>query len=111
MSASPFWSARSCRSRTVSLIEEWAAWEALMPPFVLARDEEVLIEGRSGKSLVTVATWNEAYSDDQFGAPGDGRLHLGLLPQPFCGNLRRATIYILLLNPGLGSTDYYGEYE
>lgn len=30
---------------------------------------------------------------------------------PFLGDLRHASVYILLLNPGLGATDYFGEYE
>jgi hypothetical protein len=30
---------------------------------------------------------------------------------PFFGDVRHASIYVLLLNPGLGPSDYYGEYE
>jgi hypothetical protein len=39
----------------------------------------------------------------------DCRMHLKLLPQPYAGDLLRAKIFILLLNPGLGYTDYWGE--
>ncbi len=39
---------------------------------------------------------------------GQGQ-HLTLLPQPYGGDLRKAEIFILLLNPGLGYTDYWGE--
>ena len=39
----------------------------------------------------------------------DWRMHLRLLPQPYGGDLRKAEIFILLLNPGLGYTDYWGE--
>jgi hypothetical protein len=39
----------------------------------------------------------------------DWRMHLKLLPQPYAGDLRKAEIFILLLNPGLGYTDYWGE--
>jgi hypothetical protein len=35
---------------------------------------------------------------------------MGLLPMPFSGDMRRSRVYILLLNPGVGPTDYYGEY-
>lgn len=42
--------------------------------------------------------------------PKDHLLHLGLLPQPWCGDLRSATAFILLLNPGLNPGDYFGEY-
>lgn len=39
----------------------------------------------------------------------DPRMHLNLLPQPYAGDLRKAEIFVLLLNPGLGYTDYWGE--
>jgi hypothetical protein len=48
-------------------------------------------------------------SSCRFGNFKDNRLHLSLLPQPYCGDLRTADIVILLLNPGFGFTDYYFE--
>jgi hypothetical protein len=60
---------------------------------------------------VTLGGWLEAYRSLDYCASHDRRLHLGLLPQPFFGDLRRASIYVLLLNPGLGPDDYYDEYE
>lgn len=66
---------------------------------------------RSRSASVTLRGWEEANKQDDFCRPGDRRLHLGLLPMPFVGDLRRATTYLLLLNPGLSPTDYYGEYE
>lgn len=63
------------------------------------------------ESVVTLRSWREAYRARDFCEPGDKRVHLGLIPQPFCGDVRRASVYILLLNPGLGPQDYYGEYE
>jgi len=59
--------------------------------------------------VITIRNWPDAYRAADFCAPKDHRLHLGLLPQPFLGDLRRASIYILLLNPGLSPRDYYGE--
>ena len=38
-------------------------------------------------------------------------MHLGLYPMPFVGNLECAKVVVLLLNPGLAPTDYFGEYE
>jgi hypothetical protein len=63
------------------------------------------------RARTTVYRWRDYYAAPDFCAPKDHRLHLGLLPQPFIGNLRRASIYVLLLNPGLGPHDYYSEYE
>jgi hypothetical protein len=37
------------------------------------------------------------------------QLHLGLLPQPYHGDLKNAEIIILLANPGLSALDYYAE--
>ncbi len=81
------------------------------PPFVLAADRERLGTARSQKAVLVRQGWRAAYSAADFCAPGDTRVHLGLLPQPFCGDLRRASVYLLLLNPGLGPDDYYGECE
>jgi len=44
----------------------------------------------------------------RFGKP-DKQLHLSLIPVPFAGNLQRASIFILLMNPGLVPSDYYAE--
>ena len=37
-------------------------------------------------------------------------LHLGLIPDPFMGDMLNASIYVLMLNPGLGPGDYF-EYK
>jgi len=95
----------------MNLLETWANWEPGSPPFALDADREVLHSRRSLKAVVTHCDWQEAHCAPDFCAPGDTRLHLGLLPQPFFGDVRRASIYILLLNPGLGPQDYYGEYR
>jgi hypothetical protein len=44
-----------------------------------------------------------------FGDENDSSLHLGLLPVPFQGNLSKADIFIIMLNPGLGLSDYQTE--
>jgi hypothetical protein len=95
----------------MDLLREWMGWKPEGPPFMLPADRAVLTAQKSLRSLVTISDWLSAHRGDDFGAPGDSRLHLGLLPQPFCGDLRRASIYVLLLNPGIGATDYYGEHE
>lgn len=93
----------------MDLLSEWAYWRCDSPPYVLDADREVLLSPRS-KQWVETATWPEVYRGDRFCALGDTNLHLGLLPQPFFGDLRQASIYILLLNPDVGPADYYGEY-
>jgi hypothetical protein len=94
-----------------SLLEVWATWEPKGPPFVLDDDRALLTSARSAAACVSHASWSAACTASDFCAPKDGRLHLGLLPMPFIGDVRRASIYVLLLNPGLGPHDYYAEYE
>lgn len=93
------------------LLEEWADWEPGSPPFVLEDDREVLATSRSLNSILTLGSWHDAHNAANFCAPDDRHLHLGLTPLPFVGNMMHASIYILLLNPGLHPSDYYGEYE
>jgi hypothetical protein len=95
----------------MELLDSWAAYRPDSAPFVLPADRDVLESERSRKAIVIRRSWKEAASAPDFCAQGDTRLHLGLLPMPFIGDLRTATIYILLLNPGLSPHDYYGESE
>ncbi len=38
-------------------------------------------------------------------------VHLGVLPQPFLGPIAQGTVFVLMLNPGLSSSDYYAEFN
>ena len=37
--------------------------------------------------------------------------HFGLIPQPFCGDIQNAEIYILTANPAIHSSDYSATYD
>jgi hypothetical protein len=95
----------------MNLLDAWANWRPGSAPFVLDGDRETLNSDHCAEAIVTHRSRRKASKAPDFCAPGDRRLHLGLLPQPFLGDVRRATVYILLLNPGLGPDDYYGEYN
>jgi hypothetical protein len=94
----------------MELLDSWAAWQPQEPPHILEADRKYLTSARSSGAVLIWDGWEAAHADRSFGAPGDNRVHLGLLPMPFSGDLRRATVYVLLLNPGVAPTDYYGEY-
>ncbi len=94
----------------MNLLDAWADWRPDSPPFVLDGDREVLNSLQSARAVVTHRSWKEAFQAPDFCAPGR-KLHLALLPQPFIGDVRKASIYILLLNPALSPSDYYGEYD
>lgn len=95
----------------MNLLKAWENWKPESPPYLLDSDLNVLKPHQNSKAIASYCCWKEAISDPVFFRPSDRRLHLGLLPQPFFGDVRNAAIYILLLNPGLSPTDYYGEYE
>jgi hypothetical protein len=43
--------------------------------------------------------------------PKDSDFHFSLLPAPYVGNLAKADVFILQLNPGFSPGDYFAEYE
>ena len=55
---------------------------------------------------VDFKNFDEYVNNEFYGDPHDKRLHIGLKPVPFIGNLKTASIYILTLNPGLNPSDY-----
>ncbi len=63
------------------------------------------------ESLNEFHSLGEYVSSPVFGIRDDTSLHVGLLPMPYVGNLQDATVYILMLNPGLAPGDYFAEYE
>ncbi len=94
-----------------NLLTAWSGWIPSQPPYMLEDDRIILESTRSSKAVKTFKSWQSAYKSEDFAAPGDTRLHLGILPHPFCGDVMNAEIYILLLNPGLGPYNYFAEYE
>lgn len=94
------------------LLQAWRDWEKTQPPYVLEADKEILASTRSMLATETSFTeWQDVYTREEFGKPGDHKLHLGLMPHPFCGDLRNARAYLLMLNPGYGPHDYFAELE
>jgi hypothetical protein len=90
------------------LISAWRALPLEHPPYALPEDLAVL--SRSRTPLVTLKSY-EAYLEKCLDAPNDSRFHLGLLPEPYFGDLTKATFFVLMLNPGLSPACYYGEYR
>jgi len=94
----------------VSLLREWRKWDPEKFPYVLDADADVLESPRWKSRVVKYPGWREATRDPDFWNSDDKRLHLGLFPVPFIGDMRKASIYVLMLNPGLGPGDYF-EYK
>ncbi len=93
----------------MDLLSEWSKaadqWDAAPPPYVLEDDKDCL----KSYPTVTYHSWDEAWQAPDFFCSDrseDKRLHLGLLPGPFVGDLLTARIYVLMTNPGLELGDY-----
>ena len=89
-----------------SLMEAWRPQQLTKSPFVLDADRETLA---SGVHTVQYSTLDDYTSSPEFANSNDTTLHLGLVPMPFVGDLQSADVFLVLLNPGLGPLDYYGE--
>ena len=86
------------------LIDGWRACRGRKSPYLFPGDNPQVMEfARVFKSF------DEYIESDIFGAKNDQSFHLGLLPIPYLGNLEMASVYILMLNPGLSPGDYHAE--
>ena len=94
----------------MSLLNEWRKWDSEDFPYVLDTDADVLESPRWKPWVAKYRSWREATGEPDFHKSEDKRLHLGLIPVPFMGDMLNASIYVLMLNPGLGPGDYF-EYE
>lgn len=47
------------------------------------------------------------YKDSNLYGENECKFHVGLAPSPYCGDIRKAKIFILLLNPGFAEQDYF----
>ncbi|OGF01623.1 MAG: hypothetical protein A2024_05550 [Candidatus Edwardsbacteria bacterium GWF2_54_11] len=87
------------------LLKEWGAYKPIKPPYILKGDKALL--SFSKHSLYT--NYNTFIKNHH---PADTKtIHLGLLPVPYAGNLAKAKIFILLLNPGFKPINYFTEYN
>ncbi|MDB5603028.1 MAG: hypothetical protein JWN71_5072 [Xanthobacteraceae bacterium] len=89
-----------------SLVKFWNECELLKPPFVHPEDQRVLGREREFSTRQLIGH-REFVLSDRFGNDADKAFHLSLLPVPYIGNLDTSDIVVLMLNPGLGLSDYY----
>ncbi|SFQ48857.1 hypothetical protein [Hymenobacter arizonensis] len=86
------------------LITTWQRFSPTRFPRLLPEDKQ--LANQPGRALIYRSYENFITSAD-FGNTDCTQFHLGLLPQPFIGNLSKASIFILMLNPGFSVGDYY----
>jgi len=92
------------------LLKAWTRFSPREGINILKGDEK-LLEPYKGRSLIHRCASFESYiADPDFSQPENvHRLHMGLLPIPFSGNLQSARVFILMLNPGFSEVNYYSE--
>lgn len=90
------------------LLDAWRRFKPSKPPYILPGDEALL----GAHALWQMDRWHDYVADKERGNPMDAyKLCLGLLPMPFVGGLRTASVFLLMLNPGARAHDFFGESE
>lgn len=89
----------------IGLLEFWKNCDFSQPPYV-HDDDLPYIDAAKNISKVVLQSHRAFVKHPTFGDGSDSSLHLGLLPVPFQGNLSKADIFLIMLNPGLGLSDY-----
>jgi hypothetical protein len=84
---------------THRLIDGWRRSRLDEPPYVFAEDAPLVDSANA--DLFTV---ENPYRGDS--KPPDDILYLGLLPQPYFGNLDTASIFVLMSHPGMNPLDF-----
>lgn len=79
-------------------------------PRILECDREVLKRRQRDELDVCYASWQDFLSDPSSFQDGN-QLLLNRFPMPYAGDLSKASIFILTLNPGHELADYYFEFE
>lgn len=86
-----------------NLLNAWKSLDNSKPPYILPGDEVIREYTHKYKNYKTFI------SDKYYGDIESTKFHTGLLPVPYSGNILKAKIFILALNPGFSIRDYYEE--
>ena len=78
-------------------------------PLILECDRKILKRRQRSELDVCYASWKDA--SRCLGGKDGNKLHLDRIPIPYVGDLSKASIFILTLNPGHELADYYFEFE
>jgi hypothetical protein len=92
-----------------AVVADWKRCLRSGSPYIFPRDR--ILQNRRVRRKLTVAVPDFAtfVRSRAFDQRKDSKLHLGLIPRPYAGNLNRAKVFILMLNAGLNPGDYFGE--
>jgi len=96
-----------------TLVQAWKKCRTKEPPFIFPGDE-VLLSPRLKDKVSTHRSYKYFMKHSTAGDYARykaelNKLHLGLIPAPYMGDLRKASIFILMLNPGFNPNSYFAE--
>lgn len=91
-----------------SLVQFWTDFDAEAEFLIHPADRAAIL--RSPKLTARYSSFDDYAASESFGERA-ARLHLALIPVPFVGELAKADVFVLLLNPGFGFQNYFGEYR
>jgi hypothetical protein len=96
-----------------ALVQQWRECNLSQPPYIFPGDL-ALLEPKAQSSISVCATFAEYTKEAYEGTYRKCRKHsdlfqLGLIPIPYSGDLESASVFILMLNPGLNPIDYFAE--
>jgi hypothetical protein len=74
-------------------------------PYLHPQDEP----GLPGKLTCKYSSYDDFSCNEYFEKKKRHILHIGLLPIPYIGDIQNASVYVLMLNPGLSPGDYFLE--
>jgi len=93
------------------IVKFWRACDLAHPPFVHPEDLGILSRRDRGLLQDLPDSLEAFIASSRFGRFTDHRFHFSLVPKPYDGDLNRADIFVLQLNPGFNPADYHAEWE
>ena len=95
----------------LTMWRDWASQHLAPDTDLIHPSDAAIVHRMKSHHIARIEGWSQFQADPMFGSTTDRRLHLRLMPQPFIGDVARAKVVILLMNPGLAPVDYYAEFE
>ena len=98
-------------SSLLEIVEFWRAMPLGKPPFIHPEDLPAMQHHAAELLAEPAANFSQFLASKRFGDLSDHRFHFSLLPIPYLGDLNRADIFVLQLNPGFNLNNYYAEWN
>jgi hypothetical protein len=99
------------KKTTLEIVRFWAECSLEEPPFVHPKDLATIQHYQPEVLGLPPTNFEKFIASRRFGDKADRDFHFSLLPRPYQGDLRRADIFLLQLNPGLNVADYRSEWD